>query len=234
MGGGCCVGDNPVVNFFRDIFCSDTGCGYHPSSSKTDDHAKKIADELAQMKTKMGKYTKEREKEIIDYINKSMDELLDELERINHQKYGGKSLNINISGIRQKKEELKKEVVGCIEIELSNRLVLTDPELSVILKEVNDDKRKKNFDSFVEKVQQKSLSKLKDKVQTTVDKQQQMIKSEVNIRMKEVQQNMDTATNSYNKLLQQKKSDETKLEAERIGLIYHYEITQIILDELRE
>ena len=47
MGGGCCVANccvmnNSVGDFFRDIFCSDTGCGYHPGPSETEKHAREI------------------------------------------------------------------------------------------------------------------------------------------------------------------------------------------------
>ena len=40
--GNCCVMNNAVGDFFRDIFESGGGCGYHPGPSKTEAHAKKI------------------------------------------------------------------------------------------------------------------------------------------------------------------------------------------------
>lgn len=66
--GGCCVGNccimnNPIRDFFEDLF--DTGgggCGYHPSSTETEEHAKKIANELAEMKEKMRESSEEDEK----------------------------------------------------------------------------------------------------------------------------------------------------------------------------
>ena len=63
-----------------------------------------------------------------------------------------KSNNINISGIRANNEDLKKEVNGYIGNIIDERLVLTDKELSVILGERDDSKRKKNFDAFCKRV----------------------------------------------------------------------------------
>ncbi len=64
MGGGCCVGNcgfccvfETIKSWFR---CSEGGCGYHPGPSQTELHAKKIADELLQMKHN----TRERSEEM--------------------------------------------------------------------------------------------------------------------------------------------------------------------------
>ena len=54
--GNCCVMNNAVGDFFRGIFGGDRGgCGYHPGPSENELHAKKIADELAEMKENIRK-----------------------------------------------------------------------------------------------------------------------------------------------------------------------------------
>lgn len=237
--GGCCIGDccvmnNAIGDFFRDIFGggSGGGCGYHPGPSETEAHAKKIADELAAMKEGIRKSSEKKEQEIINHINKSMDELLTFLESINKKQFGGKTLNINIKGIKEKNNALAKEVVGYIGNIMDDRLVLTDKELSIILEERNDEKRGRNFDAFCKKIQNQALSGLSKKIESTVRKQEETITKEIKIRLEEVDKSMKEATLTYNEILQTKKNNESKLEEVRIKHIYKNELSNILLDQL--
>jgi hypothetical protein len=232
--GNCCVMNNAVGDFFRDIFESGGGCGYHPGPSKTEAHAKKIADELAAMKETIREASEKKESLILDWINKSMNELIQELEKVNRQLFGGKSLNINIAGIRDKNEQLKKEVVGYIGNIMDDRLVLTDKELSVILEEDDDKKRAKNFDAFCQRVQKEALTGLSGKIESTVRKQEEMIKREIQARLNEVDKNMREANKAYTEIVNAKEHDKEKLETMRIKYIYKYELTEILLDQLKD
>lgn len=236
--GGCCIGDccvmnNAVGDFFRDIFGgSSGGCGYHPGPSETEAHAKKIADELAAMKEAIRESSEKKEQEIIDYISKSMNDLIKLLEDVNKKQFGGKSLNINIKGIRANNEDLKKEVVGYIGNIMDERLVLTDKELSVILEERDDEKRGKNFDSFCKRVQKQALAGLSKKIESTVRKQEEMIRREIESRLNEVDRNMKAATKAYADIVEVKEKDESKMAGTQIKYIYQYELSEILLDQL--
>lgn len=233
--GNCCVMNNAVGDFFRnigDIFSSSGGCGYHPGPSETEAHAKKIADELAVMKEKIRKSSEKDEQKIITYINKSMDELIKMLENINKKKFGEKSLNINIDGIRKKNDDLQKEVVGHIGNIMEDRLVLTDKELSVILEERDDKKREKNFDAFCVRIKNQALKGLSDKIESTVRKQEDMIRKEIKLRLNEVDKSMKAATEAYAEIVNIKEKDESKMEEARIKYIYQYELTELLLDQL--
>jgi hypothetical protein len=236
MGGccNCCIMDNPIGDFVRDIFGggSGGGCGYHPGPSETEAHAKKIADELASMKEGIRKSSEKKEQEIIDHINKSMDELINFLESINKTQFGGKTLNINIKGIKEKNNVLAKEVVGYIGNIMDDRLVLTDKELSIILEERNDEKRGKNFDAFCKKIQSQALSGLSEKIESTVRKQEEVITKEIKIRLEEVNKSMEEAILAYNEILETKKSDESEMEKIEIKHIFKNELSSILLDEL--
>lgn len=239
MGGGCCVGDfsccvmdNIVGNFVKDIFCSDTGCGYHPGPSKTEEHAKKIADELAQMKENIRKSTEKTENDLIDYINRNMNTLIEELKIINRKNFGGKSLNINIEGIKQKNNDLKNQVVGHIADIMDERLVLTDKELSVILEEYDDKKRAKNFDKFCKRIRKEALESLKTKIQTTIKEQSNMVRKEISIRINEVEKSMDEALHEYTDLLEAKNKKDVNIEEKQIKYIYKCELCDLILDEI--
>lgn len=238
MGGGgccvanCCVMDNPIGDFFRgEWYCSD-GCGYHPGPSKTEEHAKKIADELAQMKENIRKSTEKTENDLIDYINRNMNTLIEELKIINRKNFGGKSLNINIEGIKQKNNDLKNQVVGHIADIMDERLVLTDKELSVILEEYDDKKRAKNFDKFCKRIRKEALESLKSKIQTTIKEQSNMVRKEISIRINEVEKSMDEALHEYTDLLEAKNKKDVNIEEKQIKYIYKYELCDLILDEI--
>ncbi len=237
MGGSCCVGnccvmDNALGNFVKGIFGSSGGCGYHPGPSETEAHAKKIADELAEMKENIRESSEKIEKKLINYINKSMYSFIKELENINNEYYGGKSLNINIKGIQQKNEDLKKEVIGHIGDVMEERLVLTDKELSIILEERDDKKRAKNFDDFCKKIQKKALKSLESKIEITVRKQEAMIRKEIETRLEEVEKNMKETADAYTQILQIKEKDSVEMEKKQIKYIYKYELFDILLDQL--
>lgn len=208
------------------------GCGYHPGPSETEAHAKKIADELAAMKESIRESSEKKEHEIIDYISRSMDDLIKLLEDVNEKQFGGKSLNINVNGICTNNEDLKKEVVGSIGNIMDERLVLTDKELSVILEERDDKKRNKNFDAFCKRIQKQALDGLGKKIEATVRKQEEMIRREIESRLKEVDRNMKAATKAYMDIVEVKEKDESKMSETQMKYMYQYELSEILLDQL--
>lgn len=184
------------------------------------------------MKENIRKSSEDKEKKIINYINKSMTEFIGELDKVNRQSFGGKNLNINIKGIREKNEMLTKQVVGCIGNVMDERLVLTDKELSVILEERDDEKRGKNFDNFCKRVQKESLRGLSKKIRETVSAQENMIRKEIQDRLTEVDQSMRAATKAYSEILSVKEQNEGKMEETQMKYIYEYELAEILLDQL--
>ncbi len=231
--GDCCIMNSIIGDFFRSIFDgSGGGCGYHPGPSETEAHAKKIADELAAMKESIRESSEKKEHEIIDYISRSMDDLIKLLEDVNEKQFGGKSLNINVNGICTNNEDLKKEVVGSIGNIMDERLVLTDKELSVILEERDDKKRNKNFDAFCKRIQKQALDGLGKKIEATVRKQEEMIRREIESRLKEVDRNMKAATKAYMDIVEVKEKDESKMSETQMKYMYQYELSEILLDQL--
>ena len=232
--GGCCVMDNPIANFFRDIrdIFTTTGCGYTPGPSETEAHAKKIADELADMKVKIRESQEKREKQVIEYINRTMMSMLNSIEVENGREYGGKKLNINIQGIREKFEELEKEVVGSIGNTVEDRLVLTDPELAVVLEERDDKKRKRAFDAFCVRVQNEATAKLSLKIKETVDRQSSMVRKEIEQRLTEVNASMQEASAAYMEILESKKKEDGRIEEKQLKYMYQCELDEILLDQL--
>lgn len=224
-----------VVNGIKDLFSgsSSDSSNYQPRASVTAATSKSNADMLAELKADVRGTTEKKERQIFDYINKSMDELLNQLGQINKQNFGGKALNINITEIKNKNKALKKEIVGFIGNYMDSRMVLSDHELSEILKERDDKKRKKKFDAFREKLERQAVEKLKIKIEDTVQKQEEVIRKEIQNRLTEVDKSMREATKAYEEILHMKEEQEhTGIEEKQIQFCYQYELSQILLEQL--
>ncbi len=222
-----------VIETVKDIFSGSSSSGYSPRASKTAAHAKSNADMLAELKAETRSATEKKEKKILEYINESMDKLLETLGEINQQDFGGKRLNINVKEMQNKNDDLKKEVVGFIGNYMDGRLVLSDPELSKILNESDDKKRKKKFDAFYIQLQGQAVDKLKSKIEITVHKQEEMIRKEIQNRMTEVDKNMQEATTAYEEILRMKEEQEdSMIEEKQIQYCYQYELSAILSGQL--
>ncbi len=238
MGGGCCVGNcgfccvfETIKSWFR---CSEGGCGYHPGPSQTELHAKKIADELQQMKNNMRERSEEMEREIINGLDFSMAEFLSMIKSINRKEFGGRKLDLNIEAIEKKNEELKKEVVGHIADYIDKHLVQTDSELSVILEEMDDEKRGRNFDNFVERLQRDALKSLKKKINDVVRRQEEMVKGEITARINEADKNIRDKQAAYQDILKSCKQERAEQEKNRMQYVYAYGLCDLVLDTAGE
>lgn len=232
--GDCCVMDNPIGDFFRDLFCSDSGCGYTPGPSKTKQHAMKIAEEFANMKEKYNSSASKTEQIIMDNISASMNGFLEELSKINNIKYGDKELNIDIEFIKKKNDELSKLVVGHVGSVIEERLVQTDPELSVILKEDDDKKRGKNFRKFCDDVLHSAIISLKKPITDSIRAQEKVIESEINQRIKEVSGSAERTMDLLSTIQEQKEKGDSECEKTKILCMYRLGVMDCILDELEK
>ncbi|MBD5488682.1 MAG: hypothetical protein HDR13_07785 [Lachnospiraceae bacterium] len=206
---------------------------YHPSASITAAHSKSNAVILAELKKDIRGKTEKAEEKIIDNINESLNKLLEELEQVNGQSFGDKTLNINIKEIKSKNEKLKKDVVGFIGNYMDDRLVLSDYELSKILQELDDGKRKREFDAFCKKLHRQAVTRLTSKIATTVHKQEEIVRKEIQNRLTEVEQNMQEATKAYEEIFRMKDAqDSAGIEEKQIKYCYQYELAEILLGQL--
>lgn len=235
--GGCF--NNPIVDFVSDVvsyvsdlFCSHSSCGYTPGPSLTDVHARNIAEEFAEMKEQYRNSAEKAEKRVLDYITSSMDSFLNELSKINHKKYGDKELNLNIESIKKKNAKLKNKVVGHISRYIEDRIVQTDPELSVILEEYNDKKREKNFRKFCDDIYAQALNSLKTPIKKCVQEQQSVLESEINQRLKEVSSSAEKKLNVLKEIKVQKEKGNFECEETKLKCMYKVGIMQCIIDEI--
>lgn len=233
MGGGCCVSNHPIRDFFRNLFCSDSCCvGNSSSPSASQRHAQEVANELAEMKEKTEKTSSETEKKIMNYINSSMNSFMIEIDKINQEDFFGEKLNINTTAIKEKNDSLNKQVVGCVSSVLNTRLVQTDKELSTILEEKDKKKRKENFEKFVQKVEKQALSKLKKKIERTVNAQSQVVAKEIETRQKEINKRMEESIRELTEIMEIKEKSESDLKKKQLGYMYQSALCDLLLSEV--
>lgn len=222
-----------AIKGIKDTWDSIPSSSYQPSASITAAHSKSNADILAEFKKDIRQKTEKREEEIIDYINGSLNVLLDSLEKVNGQNFGGKSLNINLQEIKGKNEDLKREVVGFIGNYMDSRMVASDHELAEILKIYNDKKRNQKFNAFYRKLQGQAETKLKCKIEITVHKQEEIVRKAIQARLAEVEKSMQEATRAYEEILQMKdEQDNAKIEEKQMEYCYKYELAEILLGQI--
>lgn len=219
-----------VVDKVKSVFCSDSCCvGYNSGPSDNELHAKKIADELARKKTEKHENWNAFENSLLETINQDMNQILEFIEKINADKFGGKPLNIDIQSIKKNIEKLRSEIVGSMGRTFENRLVLTDPELSVIMEERNDAKRARNFDSFYRKIQLEALKNLKTSIEGVISKQNQSIYDSISNRLNEVVTSSQKESESYKDLLKVKEKREAEIPLQ-IRHMYLHDLSLTLLE----
>lgn len=222
MGGGCCdfccIGDCCVFDFSS----SSGGCSYTPSRNINDRTAKKIADELANMKEHYTKIANDAENKIIKEINGNMDIFINELAKINNNVYGGRKLNINIDIIKKNRDDLTRSVVGCIGGVVHDRLVMTDAELSIILKEKDDAIRSKKIKDFCDHLIRDAKNTLKEKVKKNITEQNNIIRKEILSRMDEIDKTMQASIKEFEHVKETNEKSIQEKEKLQLELMYKH------------
>ncbi len=241
-GGGCCIGDCCVANcgfccigdFFSCSDCCVGNCGDN-SSGKTAkiDHTAIINNELAEMRNRSAADAKKEEDSIITDVNSTMIEFIKWLEGVNRQKIGGRNLNINIDKIKELNEALRKKVVGFIGKRLDDKLVMTDPEVSTILAETDDAKRKKNFDDFYDNRLREAIREMIKEIETSVREQSEAIEREIQNRINELNNNMAQETRAFEEIKKLKDKEDSRLAEVQVDYMYYANLCDIMFDELK-
>lgn len=200
MGGCCdfcCIGDCCVLDFGS----SGGGCSYTPTSKSDEKAAKKLADELADIKTEYEEKAKVAEDLIIREVSVNMDSLIEAIKKINEKEYGGRKLSINIKSLEERRDSLKNQVRGHISSVMHDRLTMTDPELSVILNEKNDDERSKKYHEFCDRLEASAKESLKEKVRNVADEQLKLVRSEIEHRIEDITRSLEASRKVYEDLV---------------------------------
>lgn len=250
-GGGCCIGDCCVANCgfccIGDFFsssgsgccvgnCCVSDCGSDKSEEKhrEENHQAAIANELAKMRKRSDKDAKKQEEDIITDTNETMEEFIKWIQNdVNKRKIGGKTLSINIDKIRELNDDLRKKIVGFIGKRLADRLIQTDPEVSTILAEYDDAKRKKNFDAFYEDRKREAIRELIKEIETSVREQSDNIEREIQNRIKELNNSMTQETQALEELRKLKSQEDSRLAEKQVEYMYYADLCGIMFNELK-
>lgn len=225
--GGAILAGKSISSIF------DGWSSYSPKASGTESSSKSNADMLAEMKAEVQEDIKKMEKQSLAFVNQSIDALLKDLKRVNEEEFGGKSLNINMKEIERKNDALRKEVIGFVGSYMDSHLVLSDHGMAEILKESDDKIRKRQFDAYCKKLQEKAIEQLKRKVENTVHEQEKLIRDVIQNRLAEVDKNMQAATNAYEEIRQMKEKQEgEEIEKKQIMYCYQHDLAEILLGQL--
>lgn len=202
---------------------------YTPSYVGNLSEAVDFSNEISELKEKIREEYSDKEKEIMEMLSKGTNMLISELEKINKVKYGTKSLAINVDGIRQRCNELEKEVIGHIADECDKKFVITDPTIQKITKEYNAAKREKDFNEFANRVLCDAWASLKVKVDKTIKEQQDVIENEIKVRISEIDASMKEAESELNDILASKQKNED-MASKQIDQMYKHDLFVILED----
>ena len=115
---------------------------------------------------------------------------------------------------------------------LNTRLVQTDKELSTILEERDEKKRKENFSAFVEKVKKQALSKLRTEIEKAVKAQSEMVSKEIKTRQKEVDARMEESIKELTEIMEVKEKSESELKKKQVDYMYQSALCDLLLAEV--
>lgn len=234
---GCCIGDCGfccIVDCCIGDFCSDTPCSYHP---RHDDHTVETtintSNELAEMRNRANKEGQELGEAVFRNINVYMSQFLEHLEKINTGVYGGKKLNIDMETIRRDIDELKSTVKNFIGDKINERLVKTDPELSLIFEERDSAKRKRNFDQFYTKIHKAAVKSLITDIEEIIGGEFVIIEKQIRSRLKEVNDTVKRTQKEYEAAAKMIEKEDAKIAEKQVEYMYQIAIADILNDELR-
>lgn len=223
---------NFVVDTLDSIFGDSSSSSYTPGAVFSDDHAKKVSDELAEMKEKQRERSQKAEDRIIDYVGKSMSDFINELDKINNMSYDGVVLNLNIKALKKKNDALINSIKGTLADYIDEKIIMTNNELSAILDERDDKKREKSFKAFCRKTQKNAVEMLKAKITKTIKDQEEMISKEIQSRISEVENSANEIQKNLNALQTSKKKNDSSHMTTIFEQMYISELCSILIDDI--
>lgn len=169
-------------------------------------------------------------KEAYGQINVFLNQFVSYLWKINDGVYGGKKLNIKMDVIERELHNLENEVTEFVGNRMDERLVLTDPKLSVILANEDDAERKRRFDEFYVTIHRLAVKDLGQEIKTVIAKQFAIVNKEIRDRLDEVDQSMKDALDEYRQAEKMKMEKNDDLSYKQIEYMYRIDLARI-LDE---
>ena len=137
-----------------------------------------------------------------------------------------------IERVRQEQGGLRKNGVGSMGDLFDGVLQPKSPEMAVIIKENNAEKRNSMYKEYINKIKLKSRNGLKAKIERNIEKQKEIIFKEINNRLEEINSDLKRAEKAYIEVLTIDKNNRKELEEIQAKNQYQYEIYNVLKDEI--
>ena len=234
--GDCCIGNISAIprfeaekpkNWFSNLF------GGSIAGTGNEEYTQRIAEELAEKRKIVRNESRKLEQQLIGYVNASLDNLLEEVSRINEIQWGDNTLSLNMKEVVRKNNELKEKIMGCISDKVDDRLVLTDVELSAIMAERDDKKRSEELENFCSKIQREALMSFRYQIKKTMKRQLSLIRKEIEGRINDVGNSLDESVKVYTELLENRE-DHIKMQKSKAEYMFQQGVCDCFLSVLSD
>ena len=243
MGGGCCIGNNPVVDWFRDriddikdFFSTDSSSSSYSASSVSSNSSTsrvtKVANELAEIREDMNSRAEKIEEKVMKYVTRNYVSLIRDIEQINDRDFNGVKYRVNTEKIISLNDSLENEVKGTISQEVNAKLVQGNPEIDEILDEEDDDTRNMDLNNYCQRVLRDAKIPFSEAVKKTVKAQSEVVTDEIGKRLNEIKSQVKNEEERYNALYSDFRSKQGESQKIKEQTVLEYNIYDIILREL--
>ncbi|MBQ7433517.1 MAG: hypothetical protein IJV50_08710 [Lachnospiraceae bacterium] len=226
-GGGCCIKNCCVFDIggaIKRIFGGSKGSS---SGGRTESYDSNVAEleatikvqkALTEFKTDTQNRSTKFEEDIIKESREYLDEFINDMRKYNKIRYGGRSLNINISSIERENRKTEDKIHGFIVKKVATRISLDDSECLGILKMDAGAAKTNKLDEFYQKVLKEAVLELSDILRNSMEKQSDNIEERIQQRIDGIMDICETKTSEFERIQDVKESGEDEMEREQLRL----------------
>lgn len=143
--------------------------GRYDSNSASVEETRRINEDLSSYKNKAVEKAETIESELRDNIEETLDNLIDDVQKINGKEFAGERLKLSITTLRADKRKITKSINGSIKREITPLMSLDNAECREILEMSSGRAKKKAMKKFMNKSMKKSLQSLQENIAESVE-----------------------------------------------------------------
>ena len=227
-----------LVDFVGDIFSSpidsdSDDINISGPSDGTASRAKKIAEELNDIRERMIDDSRKAEEALIEFILCQYDKFFEKI-RGAQAKDKEHVLNIDLEEIEKESKKLKDSIKGYIGQYYKDHLVSEDANVKRILKIIDDDDRNNELRSYCDKLKVNAVKNLKKLIQNVIEKQKALIDGKIQGAIEDLDRDVENQENVLTSLLEEKDGQERDAHRTQMEQIYAHGICEILGTQLEE
>lgn len=206
---------------------------YDPEYAKIEE-TRRINESLREYTRSLEPIADKFEKDCLKACKEGIDHLVEDIKKINNQKFNGKKLNINVERLERKLQTIERTVNGTIKKRLSKKVSIDDAECLRILKMPRGAAKEKAMNEFSNRVFQNALIELSDSIREIVSEQCTLITEQIEDRLENITSSLQQITNQFEELENLKSKDLYAIEKKKVELTYTLALCDVALAELNE